>query len=125
MPPTPSSGRMATARTMIPMPPSHWSSWRQRLMEGARVSSPIITVAPVVVSPDMVSKKASVKDICWCSISGTVAMAAVRVQARVTRMKPSLALSSARWRRVTSMSRPPAAMQASMLAKKVTRVPSP
>ena len=66
-------------------------------MEGAAVSSPTITVAPVVVSPDMVSKKASVKDISWCSISGTVAMAAIRVQARVTRMKPSLALSSARW----------------------------
>jgi len=57
------------------------------------LSSPTITVAPVVVSPEVVSKKPSVKLSPECSMSGTVAIAAVRVQARVTRMKPSRAFN--------------------------------
>ena len=55
-PPMPSSGRMATASTMMPMPPNQLSSWRQMLIAGGKLSSPVSTVAPVVVMPDMVSK---------------------------------------------------------------------
>ena len=130
MPPTPSKGRMATASTMIPIPPSQFRVWRHRLIDGANVSRPTITVAPVVVRPDMVSKKASVNDSDSCqdpgswSIRGTVAMAAMRVQAMATRMKPSLALSSVRWRRVARSSRSPASTQAARLTRKVSRVPS-
>ena len=38
------------------MPPSHCSSQRQKLIEGGKRSSPLSTVAPVVVRPDMASK---------------------------------------------------------------------
>ena len=47
---------------MIPMPPSHCRIARQIRMPGGASSSPTITVEPVVVMPDMDSKKASVKD---------------------------------------------------------------
>ncbi len=60
MPPTLSIGNMATAMTMMPMPPNHCSCARHSRTPGGAVSSPLITVEPVVVSPDMVSKKASV-----------------------------------------------------------------
>ena len=61
MPPTPSSGITPTATTMTARPPSQMSEWRQKLIEGASGSSPSSTVDPVVVSPDIVSKKARVK----------------------------------------------------------------
>ena len=60
MPPTCRIGRMATAMTMMPMPPSHWSRARHSRMPGGAESRPVITVEPVVVTPDMDSKKASV-----------------------------------------------------------------
>ena len=56
MPPTPSKGRMATASTMMPRPPNQCSACRQRLIDGGNASSPVKTVEPVVVRPDMVSK---------------------------------------------------------------------
>ena len=60
VPPTPNIGKMATASTIIPMPPSQFIICRQKLREGAKVSRLEITVAPVVVSPLMASKNASV-----------------------------------------------------------------
>ena len=61
VPPTPNIGRIATASTMIPMPPSQLSICRQKFIDGASVSKLVMTVAPVVVSPDIASKNASVK----------------------------------------------------------------
>ena len=61
MPPIRKIGSTPTATTMMPMPPSHWRSARHRRMPGGAESSPLITVEPVVVMPDMASKKASVK----------------------------------------------------------------
>ena len=60
MPPTRSSGRIATAMPMKPMPPSQCSIERQMSRPGEAASRPVSTVEPVVVIPDMVSKKASV-----------------------------------------------------------------
>ena len=60
VPPTPNMGRMATARTMMPMPPSQFIMCRQKLSDGASVSRLDMTVAPVVVRPLTASKKASV-----------------------------------------------------------------
>src|SRR6185437_5949728 len=62
MPPTPSSGSTASAMTMIDRPPNQCSEARQKLSDGGRPSSPVSTVEPVVVSPDMASKKARVND---------------------------------------------------------------
>ena len=95
IPPTPSIGRIATTRTMMPMPPYQLSAWRQRFSDGAIESSPVSTVAPVVLSPDIVSKKASVKLRAGSAIrSGTVAMADMKTQLSVTSRKPSRERSS-------------------------------
>ncbi|MCY1447178.1 hypothetical protein D9M71_637840 [compost metagenome] len=60
MPPMRSSGRIATAMPMKPIPPSQCSIERHMRMPGDILSSPLSTVAPVAVMPDMLSKKASV-----------------------------------------------------------------
>ena len=83
------------ASTMMPRPPYQCSAWRQRLMAGGRVSNPLRTVAPVVVSPDIDSKNASVKDSPGNSMSnGIVAEADINTQPKVTSRKPSRGLSS-------------------------------
>jgi len=56
LPPTPSSGRIATASTRMPMPPIHCRKQRQTFSDGGSASSPTITVPPVVVRPDTASK---------------------------------------------------------------------
>jgi hypothetical protein len=60
MPPLRSQGRIAIAMTTIPTPPSHCISARHNRRLRGMVSRPTSTVEPVVVMPDMVSKKASV-----------------------------------------------------------------
>ncbi len=55
-PPTPRSGRMATASTTTPIPPIQTSCVRQMLIDGGSLSRPSSTVAPEVVRPDTVSK---------------------------------------------------------------------
>ena len=56
----PSRGSTATVSTTIPIPPSHWVSERQNSTDRGRASMSVRIVAPVVVNPDIVSKKASV-----------------------------------------------------------------
>ena len=52
---------MASASTSIPMPPSQCKSDRQNKIPSGKISTSLITVEPVVVNPDTVSKKASEK----------------------------------------------------------------
>ena len=47
---------------MIPSPPSHCRMLRHSNNPGGAESKPVITVAPVVVIPDIASKNASVND---------------------------------------------------------------
>ena len=47
---------------MMPMPPNHWVKLRQNRMPRECTSIAVITEAPVVVKPLMVSKKASVTE---------------------------------------------------------------
>ncbi len=125
MPPTPSIGRIATTSTMMPMPPYQLRAWRQRLTEGGRWSSPTRTVAPVVLSPDIVSKNASVNVSPGIAISsGTVAIADISTQARLTSRKPSRERSSRLWRRVVPWSSAPAARLASAAITKSIASPS-
>ncbi len=56
----PSNGKMATVSTMIPMPPIHCVRLRQYRMPFDTPSISVRMDAPVVVMPDMVSKKALV-----------------------------------------------------------------
>ena len=68
------------------------------------------TVAPVVLRPDIVSKNASVKLRPGSAISsGTVAIADMSVQPRLTSRKPSRERSSRLLRRVAAQSTAPAA----------------
>ena len=49
----------ATNKTRMPMPPNHCVNERQRMMPDGISLRSTITVAPVVVNPDMDSNKAS------------------------------------------------------------------
>ena len=55
-PPIRSRGRIATASTMMPMPPSQWLSWRQKSIERSSSSILATSVAPVAVKPETASK---------------------------------------------------------------------
>ena len=57
-PPTPKSGRIATEKTIKPMPPIQARRHRQPLIETGRPSRSFIMLAPVVVRHDIVSKNA-------------------------------------------------------------------
>ena len=97
MPPTPSIGRIATAITMIPMPPYHCSACRQTLTDCGRCSIPLSTVAPVVVRPAIDSKQASVKlRPGISSSSGAVPASDISSQPSTTSNAPSRGSSSRR-----------------------------
>src|SRR5208282_1128927 len=95
-------GRMATASTMIPMPPIQERRCRHKLMDRGRYSSPDNTVPPVVVSPDAASKYASVKLIGRYFQRGNPATAGRTTQVRATSIKPSRVFNSRLKRRVAS-----------------------
>ena len=61
LPPT-IEGRTAMVKKTIPSPPIHWVRERQNSSPRGRASTSLMMVAPVVVKPDIVSKKASVKE---------------------------------------------------------------
>ena len=87
----------------MPIPPSQLSICRQKLTEGASPSTWGMTVAPVVVSPDIDSKNASVKPIFgkyrYIGIAAIAANASHNIR---TRVKPSRGRSSRLNRRVAS-----------------------
>ena len=78
-------------------------------MEAGSESSPEITVAPVVVSPDRDSNTASVRDRLRApdSRNGRQPTLPSTAQNRVTTRKPSLALSSRRLRAAVTHSTKP------------------
>ena len=63
MPPMRRNGKITMLMPMMPMPPSHCSSERHSSRPGGAVSSPVITVEPVVVRPEIVSNRASARSI--------------------------------------------------------------
>src|SRR3712207_9300256 len=56
-PPT-NDGKMAMVKNTIPKPPIHWVIERQNNRPWGSASTSSMMVAPVVVKPDIVSKKA-------------------------------------------------------------------
>src|SRR5882757_8677639 len=100
-------GSIATARTIIPMPPSQLRRCRHKLMDRGRYSSPERTVPPVVVSPEAASKYASVKLIGRYFQRGNPATAGSATQVSATSIKPSRVFSSRLKRRVDSHNRAP------------------
>jgi len=91
MPPICSMGRMASPRTMIPMPPSQWVRARQKLMLGGMTSTSMMILDPVVVKPDMDSKKASTNDgMTSDRRKGRAPRKEMAIQLSTTMTKPSL-----------------------------------
>src|SRR3984957_3977161 len=100
-------GRMATASTMMPMPPSQDRRCRHRLMDRGRNSRPDSTVPPVVVRPDAASKYASVKLMGRYFQRGNPATAGSAIQVSATSINPSRVFNSRLKRRVASHSSAP------------------
>ena len=57
----PNTGSRAVINTIIPIPPSQWVKERQKSMERGSTSTSVSIDEPVVVKPEQLSKKASVK----------------------------------------------------------------
>ena len=85
IPPTRSIGRKAIPVTTKPTPPIHCSSARHSRIPCAVVSSPAITVEPVVVIPDIASKKASVNVSCHSQSGSAPTLAPVIQTVAVSR----------------------------------------
>ena len=91
IPPTPSFGRIEIALTIIPIPPSHWSIARQRIIPLEELSISFIIVEPVVVRPETDSKKASVTEkFCDEVINGNDAKTDKENQLKTTSIKALL-----------------------------------
>ena len=96
MPPTPNIGNTSTAKTIIPIPPSHCSCCLYQSTACGNASIFCNTVAPVVVKPENDSKKASVVERLGLSnsIKGIAEKLASTNQKSTTIRKPSRALRS-------------------------------
>ena len=62
MPPIFNKGSMVIAITITPIPPNHWSIALQIKIPFGALSKSFIMVDPVVVMPDILSKKESTND---------------------------------------------------------------
>ena len=60
MPPILKIGIIAMAKTIIPSPPNHWRTALHIKIPEDKFSTLLYTVAPVVVSPEVASKIASI-----------------------------------------------------------------
>ena len=91
IPPMPSMGRIATANTIMPIPPNHCSCCRYSNSDRGRSSRPAITVAPVVVRPDTDSNNASARDSGTASLvrKGTEPKLPRTIQNNAVTRKPS------------------------------------
>ena len=85
-------GRMAITNTSTPMPPTQWVKLRQNSTPRPRGSISVRMLAPVVVKPETVSKKASTKlGISPEITKGRAPKTDISTQARATTAKPSRA----------------------------------
>ena len=84
LPPT-NEGSTAMVKKTMPRPPIHCMSDRQNRMPWGSRSTSSMMVAPVVVNPDMVSKKASVRLVMLpCMMKGNMPKTENTTQASVT-----------------------------------------
>ena len=88
IPPIFNKGRIVIAITIIPIPPNHWSiALQRRIALGVEFKS-VIIVEPVVVIPDMLSKKAStIVKLSLENINGKQPKIAILNQDKVVRRK--------------------------------------
>ena len=76
---------------MMPTPPSHCICWRYHNTDFGSPSSPLMTVAPVVVKPDTASNMAPAKSSAGrlANTSGKAPATPMTTQNKVTSTKPS------------------------------------
>src|SRR5699024_3024 len=85
-------GKIAKANTKTPIPPTKWLKLRQNNIECDSTSTSNKILAPVVVKPLAISKKASTKDgICLLITNGKALKNEIAIQDSETIVKPSLA----------------------------------
>ena len=95
IPPTPRLGRIETALTIIPIPPSHCKRLRQTIIPSEVFSRSSIIVEPVVVKPDTDSKKALVIPVTFVERrKGTEEKIDKTIQLKVTRRKALFVFNS-------------------------------
>jgi len=83
---------IARAKTNTPIPPIKWVKLRQKRREWLRTPTSSNIVAPVVVKPELTSKKASIMlGICPEKTKGRAPKKDQRIQQRATIRTPSLA----------------------------------
>ena len=83
---------MAKAKTSTPIPPIKWVKLRQKSREWERTPTSLRIVAPVVVNPELTSKKASIIfGICPEKTKGKAPKKDQRIQQSATIKTPSLA----------------------------------
>ena len=93
IPPICKVGRIANAKTIIPIPPNHCKKARQIKIPSDKLSNWTMTVEPVVVMPLIDSKKASVKSkLDEEKINGKDENKAIIVQDNTVKMKACLKL---------------------------------
>ena len=110
---------MANDRTIMPMPPIQWVRLRQNRMPRGRDSTSVSMLAPVVVKPDMVSKKASVKEGMAPEMrKGRQPNSEREIQAKVTMANPCLGCKSRSRRRVVTIAINPQEKQTAALMRK-------
>ena len=92
MPPVPSVDKIATNKTMIPMPPSQWLKLRHSRRPRLMASTFVRMDAPVVVKPDTISNTASTYEgICPLNTKGKQPSMERTIQASEVATKPSCA----------------------------------
>ncbi len=91
IPPTLSIGNIDKANTTIPIPPNHCSNDLHKSIPLGKLSRPIITVEPVVVTPLIDSKNEFVK-VSWVSqyINGIAENKEIDIQDKTVRRKACL-----------------------------------
>ena len=86
----PPMGMMARMKTRTPMPPIQCVKLRQKIEQWLNASTSLNMLAPVVVNPETVSNKASVKEgISPVSINGRQPVRLMRSQLREVATQPS------------------------------------
>ena len=90
-PPELSIGNIARVNKIIPIPPNHCVKHLQKRMPWGKLSISVKTVAPVVVKPEIVSKKASATfGMHPCIIKGSIPKIEKKIHVVATIRKPSL-----------------------------------
>ena len=85
------NGTIAITNANTPIPPIKWVNDLQNNKHFDRCSTSLYIVAPVVVNPDTVSKKASKNDSLSPIINGIHPIKLINIHDTVTIQKPSLA----------------------------------